>query len=115
MTEAIEFEVEQSDDKYDEEEEFEEEEEGFKTPSPKKRKAAPKTTTTPKDVYEKESSRRKRICTSKILLNHSMVPVLLDGLLQMASAGLGFPILCGRYTEKEKRISPFNFDSRYLV
>ena len=33
MTEAVEFEVEQSDDKY-EEEEFEEEE-GFKTPSPK--------------------------------------------------------------------------------
>jgi hypothetical protein len=58
MTEAIEFEVEQSDDKYDEEEEFEEEEEGFKTSSPKKRKAAPKTTT-PKDVYKKESSRRK--------------------------------------------------------
>ena len=114
MTEAIEFEVEQLDDKYDEEEEFEEEEEGFKTPSPKKRKAAPKTTT-PKDVYKKESSRRRRICPSKILLNHSMVPALLDGLLQMASAGLGFPILCGRYTEKEKRISPFNFDSRYLV
>ncbi|OEU08056.1 hypothetical protein FRACYDRAFT_264722 [Fragilariopsis cylindrus CCMP1102] len=107
MTEAIEFEVEQSDDKYDEEEEFEEEEEeeGFKTPSPKKRKAAPKTTT-PKDVYKKESSRRRRICPSKILLNHSMVPVLLDGLLQMASAGLGFPILCGRYTEKrEKNLS----------
>ena len=66
MTEAIEFEVEQSDDKYDEEEEFEEEEEGFKTPSPKKRKAkaAPKTITptmyTKKKAVEEEGYVHRR-------------------------------------------------------
>ena len=57
MTEAIEFEIEQSDDKYDEEEEFEEEEEGFKTPSPKKRNEK----RLPKQQHQKMSTKNKAV------------------------------------------------------
>jgi hypothetical protein len=112
ITEAIEFEVEGSEEEeedYTKDKEFEEEE-GFKTPSPKKQKAAPKTTTPRRMV--KKAVKKKDMSIED--LTKSFDGTSLDGLPQMASAGLGFPVLCGRYT-KEKRISPFKLESNSFV
>ena len=106
VTEAIEFEVEQSDD--EEEEEFEEEE-GFKTPSPKKQKAAPKTTTP-----RMPTKRAPRKVVTIDDLTKSLDGTNLEGLPQMASAGLGFPVLCGRYTE-DKIVGPFKVVSKHYT
>jgi hypothetical protein len=112
-TEAIEIEVEGSEEEedYNEEEEFEEEfEEGFKTPSPKKQKATSKTTT-PRRMAKKATPRKVVTIDD---LTKSFDGTSLDGLPQMASAGLGFPVLCGRFT-KEKRITPFKVEKNSFV
>jgi hypothetical protein len=113
-TEAIEIEVEGSEEEEEEEEDYNEEEfeeeEGFRTPSPKKQKATSKTTT-PRRMAKKATPRKVLTIDD---LTKSLDGTTLVGLPQMASAGLGFPVLCGRYT-KEKRISPFKLESNSFV
>jgi hypothetical protein len=108
ITEAIQFEAEQSDDGYEEEEEFEEEE-GFKTPSPEKQKAGPKTTT---PRMPQKSAPRKIVTIDD--LTKSLDGTTLKGLPQLASAGLGFPVLCGWYTE-DKIVGPFKVVSKHYT
>jgi hypothetical protein len=110
VVEGSEEEEEEEEEDYTEDEEFDEEE-GFKTPSPKKQKATPKTTT-PRRRMVKKATPRKAVTMDD--LTKAFDGTSLDGLPQMASAGLGFPVLCGRYT-KEKRISPFKLESNSFV
>ena len=107
--EAIEIEVENSDDEYEEEEV--EVEEGFKTPSPKKKKATP----TPRMSKQKRTPVVKSKTEMSIDdLTKQFDGTSLEGIPAMASAGLGFPVLCGRYT-KEKRVSPFKLETNSFV
>jgi hypothetical protein len=101
---AFNIEVERS----EEEDDYEEEEEES---TPKKQKATPKkATSTPK--MAKKSAPKKDLSIDD--LAKSFDGTNLEGLPQMASAGLGFPILCGRYT-KEKRITPFKVETNSFV
>ena len=110
--EAIEIEVEGSDDDDYEEEEVEVEE-GFKTPSPKKPKARPKST--PRMSKQKKAPAVKSKTEMSIDdLTKQFDGTSLEGLPAMASAGLGFPVLCGRYT-KEKRITPFKLETNSFI
>ena len=107
--EAIEIEVENSDDEYEEEEV--EVEEGFKTPSPKKKKATP----TPRMSKQKRTPVVKSKTEMSIDdLTKQFDGTSLEGIPAMASAGLGFPVLCGRYT-KEKRVSPFKLETNSFI
>jgi hypothetical protein len=103
---AFEIEVEGTDEE-DAYEEFEEEE-GFKTPSPKKPRKA-----TPTPRMSKKTPTKKKVVTIDDITK-SLDGTNLEGLPQMASIGLGFPILCGRYT-KEKRITPFKVETNSFV
>jgi hypothetical protein len=109
VVEGSEEEAEEEEEDYTEDKEFEEEE-GFKTPSPKKQKAALKTTT-PRRMMKKATPRKVVTIDD---LTKSFDGTSLDGLPHMASAGLGFPVLCGRYT-KEKRISPFKLECNIVL
>ena len=103
---AFEIEVEGTDEE-DAYEEFEEEE-GFKTPSPKKQRKA-----TPTPRMSKKTPTKKKVVTIDDLTK-SLDGTNLQGLPQMASAGLGFPVLCGRYTE-DKIVGPFKVESKHYT
>jgi hypothetical protein len=107
ITPAFDIEVEESDDDYEEEEV--EVEEGFKTPSPKKQKATPRMSKQKKTPVVKSKTEMSIDDLTKQFDGTS-----LEGIPAMASAGLGFPILCGRYT-KEKRVSPFKLETNSFV
>jgi hypothetical protein len=110
---AIDLEVEGSDDDdYDGEEEEEKVEVEVEESTPKKQKQTPKKAT-PSMSKSKKSTKSKKDMSIEDLTK-SFDGTSLDGLPQMASAGLGFPVLCGRYT-KEKRISPFKLESNSFV
>ena len=103
---AFDIEVEGSDDDYEEEEV----EEGFKTPSPKKQQAASKST--PRMPTKKTAPPKKVVSIDE--LTKQFDGTKLEGLPQMASAGLGFPVLCGRYTE-DKIVGPFKVESKHYT
>jgi hypothetical protein len=106
-TEAFEIEIE-SDDDYKEEEEQEQE-----TPT-KKQKATPKKSTPKKSTPRMAKKATPRKVVSIDELAKSLDGTTLKGLPQMASAGLGFPVLCGRYTE-DKIVAPFKVESKHYT
>jgi hypothetical protein len=115
---AFNIEVEESEDDDDykeEEEEGEEEVEVEKEVStPKKQKQTLQKSTPKMATPKKKAAKSKDLSIDD--LTKSFDGTNLEGLPQMASAGLGFPVLCGRFT-KEKRITPFKVatDSYVLI
>jgi hypothetical protein len=107
-TVAFEIEVEESEE--ESEEEFDPE--GYKTPSPKKLRK-PTATPTPTPRMSKKTPTKKKVVTIDDLTK-SLDGTNLQGLPQMASAGLGFPVLCGRYTE-DKIVGPFKVESKHYT
>jgi hypothetical protein len=89
-----------------------EEEEEVEESTPKKQKQTPQKATPSMSKSKKSTKSKKDMSIGD--LTKSFDGASLDGLPQMASAGLGFPVLCGRYT-KEKRISPFKLESNSFV
>ena len=101
--------MEESDDDYEEEEEEEE----VEVSTPKKQKVAPKTPTPRRMSTNKKKAPTKKVVTIDDLAK-SLDGTTLEGLPQMASAGLGFPVLCGRYTE-DKIVGPFKVVSKHYT